>query len=138
MEENRFFDFEKLSLHTVMETKANHMPPLVAVEETDSVRLALDKMKEYHIAQIPVITEGVSIGSLEEGSIMGRVLEDNALLEAPVKDVMENSFPVVESRNNIEAVKQSLAKRIPAVLVQEEGQIVGIITKSDLLEFIAS
>jgi cystathionine beta-synthase len=138
MEENRFFDFEKLSLHTVMETKTSHMPPLVAVSETESVRSALNKMKEFNIAQIPVMDSGKPMGSLEEGAVMGRVLEDNALLEGPVKDIMDKSFPVVASQSNIEAVKHSLAKRIPAVLVEEEGEIVGIITKSDLLEFIAS
>jgi len=138
MEANRFFDFERLSLHTVMESKTAELPPLVAVEPGETVRSAWHKMKEYNIAQIPVLLAGESVGSLEEGALMGRVLENNALLEGPVQDVMDKSFPIVDSHNHISEVKNSLAKRISAVLVREENKIVGIITKSDLLEFIAS
>jgi cystathionine beta-synthase len=138
MEENRFFDFEKLSLYTVLESKRGELPPLVVVAPTDNVHTALNKMKEYNIGQIPVIENEKSVGSLEEGTLMGLVLEDNSLLEVSVKKIMEKSFPVVDSKSSIETVKHSLAKRIAAVLVQENDRIVGIITKSDLLEFIAS
>jgi cystathionine beta-synthase len=138
MEENRFFDFEKLSLYTVLESKRGELPPLVVVAPTDNVHTALNKMKEYNIGQIPVIENEKSVGSLEEGTLMGLVLEDNSLLEVSVKKIMEKSFPVVDSKSSIETVKHSLAKRIAAVLVEENDRIVGIITKSDLLEFIAS
>lgn len=138
MEENRFFDLERLSLHTVLDAKVTPVPPLVAVSMEETVRSALGKMKEYNIAQIPVIEAGKSVGAIEEGAVMGRVLENNELLDGPVKNVMERSFPVVESENSIQTVKRCLAKRRPAVLVEEKGKIVGIITKSDLLEFIAS
>ncbi|MCP5102788.1 MAG: cystathionine beta-synthase [bacterium] len=136
MEENRFFDFEKLSLRKVLDTKPGKMPSMVSVGLNDSVHSALTKMKEHNIGQIPVIENGKSMGSIEEGPLMGKVLEDNALLNGPVKDVMDKSFPVVERDGTIEKVKLLLAKRIPAVLVEENGEIVGIITKSDLLEFI--
>lgn len=138
MEENRFLDFERLSLAKVLDAKPAELPPLVAVTLDESVHSALDKMKKYNVGQIPVFDGGKSVGSIEEGNVMGRVLENNALLEGPVKTVMDKSFPVVESDGTIETVKRCLTRRRPAVLVEKSGEIVGIITKSDLLEFIAS
>jgi len=138
MGENRFFDFEKLSLRKVLDTKSGKMPPLVSVAQNDSVRGVLFKMKEYNIGQIPVIENGKSVGSVEEGPLMGKVLEDTTLLEKPVKDVMDRSFPVVEKGSTLEKVKRCLARRIPAILVEENDEIVGIVTKSDLMEFIGS
>jgi len=138
MQENRFFDLETILLKKVLETKSDAIPSLVSVSMAESVRSALDKMKEFNIAQIPVTENGKSVGSIEEGTIMGRVLADNSLLDGSVKDVMQKSFPVIDSLNSIEVVKNYLSEKHPAVLIEEAGIIVGIITKFDLLEFISS
>ncbi len=138
MKENRFFDIEKISLKRVIEVKSSQLPPLVFVSPEDSVRTALGKMKEYNISQLPVIAEDKSVGSVEEGAVIGRVIEDNTLIDGPVKKVMQKSFPVINYTASIEDAKNFLSRQYPAVLVEELGKIVGIITKSDLLEFIAS
>ncbi|MCP5053190.1 MAG: cystathionine beta-synthase [bacterium] len=138
MEENRFFDLEKVSLETVLEIKNKDLPTIVSVTSGDTVRVALSKMKTYYIGQTPVIEKGKSVGSLEDWSLMERVLEDSSLLEKPVKEIMGESFPVVGSDQSIETVKRFLTKEHSAVLVEEKGKITGIITKADLMEFIAS
>jgi len=138
MQENRFLDFRTILLGKVLGAKSDEVPSLVSVSPTESIRSALAKMKEYHIAQIPVIENGKSVGSLEEGALMGKVLEDSSLIDGPVKSLMQKSFPVINSSNSIEVVKNYLAKKHPAVLIEDSDNIAGIITKSDLLEFIAS
>ena len=138
MQENRFFDFEKISLKRVLQVKADQLPPIISVAPEDSVRVALDKIKEFHVSQLPVLDNGSCVGSIEEGPVMGEVIRDNTLLESPVKNVMLGSFPVIGTENSIEEVKASFAKGNGAVLIKEGDKISGIITKSDLLEFIAS
>ena len=138
MQENRFFDFEKVSLKKVLEVKPGELPPVISVTPDDSVRVALDKIKEFHISQLPVLENSSPVGSIEEGPIMEEVIRDNALLESPVKKVMQKSFPVIGSEKSIEEVKLAFAKGHGAVLIEASGKINGIITKSDLLEFIAS
>ena len=69
---------------------------------------------------------------------MGEVIKDSSLLESPVKNVMLESFPVIGTEKSIEEVKDSFTKGHGAVLIKESDKIKGIITKSDLLEFIAS
>ncbi len=138
MQENRFFDFEKISLKKVLEVKPGQLPAVISVTPDDSVRLALDKIKEFHISQLPVLDNGSCIGSIEEGPIMGEVIKDSSLLESSVKNVMLESFPVIGTEKSIEEVKKAFTKGHGAVLIKESDKITGIITKSDLLEFIAS
>lgn len=138
MKENRFFDFEKLSLRRVLDVKPGEMPALISVGPEDSVREALDKIKRFNISQLPVLDNGRSVGSIDEGPIMGEVIKDSTLLEGPVKKVMQKSFPIVGMEKSVEEVTQGFSKGHAAVLIAEMDNIVGIITKSDLLEFISS
>lgn len=138
MKENRFLDIEKTSLKEVLQVKASGMPQLISVSPDDAVRTAIAKMKEYNVSQIPVLAEGDSVGRLEEGSLMGAVIDDKKVLDEPVKNLMEESFPVLESENIIDDAKTYLSHhKYSAVLVREFGQIKGIVTKSDILEFMA-
>jgi predicted transcriptional regulator len=52
-----------------------------------------------------------------------------------VSDVMDGPFPVVESGQPLESVTKLLSKSNPAVLVREDGTIRGIVTRSDMLNF---
>ena len=137
MKENRFLDIEKVSLERVLEVKSNGIPTIISVEPTSTVREALDMMKKYNISQMPVLQGNKSVGSIEEGEVMAKVLENNDLLKGPVKQVMNKSFPVVSFTETIENAKTHLTRHNPAVLIEKSGSIVGIITKSDLLDFIA-
>jgi cystathionine beta-synthase len=138
MQENRFLDFEKISIRTVLEAKSNAIPSLISASLDEPIRSALDKMKKFNIAQLPIFENGKPVGSIDESTVLGRILEDNSLIDGQVKEVIQESFPMVESQSSIEAIKHTLSKRYSAVLVEDSGEILGIITKMDLLEFIGS
>lgn len=138
MQENRFLDLETISLKRVLQEKDASFPELIFVDPGDAVRVALGKIREYNISQLPVIEDGKAVGSLEESDLMERVIENSMLIDQPVKEIMKPSFPTVSLNSNIEEVKKWLTRHNPAVLIQQRDTIVGIITKSDLLEFIAS
>lgn len=138
MQENRFFDLEKISLQKVLDVKSSQLPHLISVSPNDRVREAFKKMKEFNIAQLPVIENHKSVGSIEEGQTMSQVIEDSSLVDKPVSEVMQESFPVIGKTGSIEEVKNLLSRKHPAVLIENSDEIVGIITKSDLLEFIAA
>jgi cystathionine beta-synthase len=136
MKENRFVDIEKVSLERVLDVKSNGIPTVISVEPTATVREALEMMKKYNISQMPVLLNGKSVGSVEEGEVMTKVIENSELLKGAVKQVMNKSFPVVSSTETIENAKTHLTRHNPAVLIEKSGSIVGLITKSDLLDFI--
>jgi cystathionine beta-synthase len=137
MKENRFLDIEKALVHHLLDAKNKTLPALISVPPTATVREALQAMEANNISQVPVLEDSRSIGSLEESALMGRVLDDASLIDKPVRAVMEESFPIIQHDDTLEHAKYLLAHRYPAILIQEHGQLVGIITKSDLIDFIA-
>lgn len=136
MKENRFLDMSKALVHHVLEAKGRGLPGLISVTPETKVLEALQIMEERNVSQLPVLEEDRCVGSLEESTLLGQVLETATLLEQPVRGVMESSFPVVHHDDTIEHAKYLLARRYPAILVQEHGKFVGIITKYDLINFI--
>ncbi|MEK7856867.1 MAG: CBS domain-containing protein [Acidobacteriota bacterium] len=117
-----------------METKNAGAPAaLVFASPTDTVAAALDMMNESGITQIPVLEDHRSVGSLRESRVLTKLLQNRDLLEAPVSDVMDESFPVLDAEVNIAEIKKRLQKA-PAVLIEDFKRITGIITRSDVLE----
>ena len=137
MKENRFWEMDKALVHHVLDSKTRSLAPLVSVSPDMQVREALEVMEQNNVSQVPVLEGDKSVGSLEESMLMARVLDDSGLLDTSVRSVMEESFPVVHQDDTVEHAKYLLARRYPAILVQEHGKLVGIITKYDVINFIA-
>lgn len=136
MMDKGFVDPSTLLVRDVLRQKPSGPPALVAVSPEELVRSALEKMRAKDVSQVPVL-EGVrSIGSLEDGAVMTRVLEDNSLLQQKVSKVMGPPFPVVGIEDPLEEALRPLSRRQAAVLVVDDGSIAGILTRFDFLKFI--
>ncbi len=134
MKEKRMLVPEKLTLGLLNQTKQNeNTPHMVAVAPDTPVSDALQMMNQYGLSQLPVLEEGKSVGSLREGHMMQRLLKNRDLMKAPVSEVMERGFPVVDESVSIEQASRQL-KDSPAILVEEYGRIVGIVTRYDVLD----
>jgi cystathionine beta-synthase len=134
MKEKRLLGFEKMTLGLLNETKTGgETPRLLAVSPETEVSEALQLMNAHGLSQLPVLDDGDAVGSLREGRIMSKILQDRDLLRAPVSDVMDAPFPVVNESVEIERATKYL-KHSPAVLIEEYGRIVGIVTRYDVLD----
>lgn len=134
MKEKRLLGFERMTLGLLVQMKDTSMvPPLVYVVPSDRVGEALHKMNHYGLSQVPVLEDGRSVGSVREARLMARLLKNRDLLNAPVSDVMEAPFPVVNENVEVETAVKYL-KSSPAILVEEYGRIIGIITRYDVLD----
>ena len=136
MRENRMLDLDTVSVRALIDRKTGTLPPLVHVRQDVSIRKALDLMQRHAITQIPVLEEGESVGSVGERGLMGRVLQDMKLMEAPVSQVMEPPFPVVHVRDSFEHVTTLLGRGNDAVLVRDAGAFVAILTRADVLDLL--
>ena len=76
---------------------------------------------------------GIAVSSLHDGELMSSVIEDPELLDRPVESIMEAPFPVVDSHMDAEGAAHLLTRKNSAVLVREEGEIGGILTRYDLI-----
>ena len=134
MKEKLLLEPQRISAGLIIETKNGGAPKeLICVGPQDTVATALEKMSESGVTQIPVIEDHRSVGSLRESRVLTKLLQDKELLNAPVADVMDESFPVLELDTNLAVIKTQLQKS-PAVLIEDFKRITGIITRSDVLE----
>ncbi len=134
MKEKRLLGTERMTLGLLNELKLHAgRPRLVSVAPEARIGDALELMNNHGLSQLPVIEEGKSVGSVRENRIMSQLLDHRDLLESSVASVMDTSFPVVGETVEVQRAKQYL-KDSPAILVEEYGRIVGIITRHDVLD----
>ena len=132
---------EAIRVEEVLATKEGPLPPLVTVGAHDKVRQAVDLLQEHGISQAPVVREpgtDVSgfVGSIRDRELLDRIFRDPDSLQADVAEVMAPPIPLVEWDDPIESAFAQLESG-PAVLVAKAGQVLGVLTRSDLLEFLA-
>ena len=134
MKEKRLLGEERMTLGLLNELKVRSGKlPLIAVTPQTSIQEMLDLMDDHGLSQLPVIEDGKSIGSLREHSVMSQILDDRSLLQEPVTRVMDPSFPVVNESVEVARAKPYL-KDAPAMLIEEYGRIIGIVTRYDVLD----
>jgi cystathionine beta-synthase len=137
MRENRLLEPARVTAELMIGIKAESAPAeLVAVSPATAVREALAHITEHNISQLPVLADGGCVGHLSEGTLMARVLENTALLDHPVQELMDAPLPVVDPHVDLGAVTRLLTRQNPAVLVRRHGEISGIITRYDVLRYV--
>ena len=101
---------------------------VISVAPDDSVKEAVEKMQEAGYSQLPVITNGVPVGSISDSDV---VSAGSDIADHPVREVMSESFPTV-SQDASEDEISSLLDHYKAVMVTDDGETVGIITQADV------
>ncbi len=104
---------------------------IISISPEDSVRKALDLMRNNDISQLPVIENSRVVGSITETTLISNY--DRISERTMVKEIMDEPFPVISSTTPLPLVREML-KVYPAVLVVSKGELRGIITKADLLK----
>jgi cystathionine beta-synthase len=132
---------EVVRVEEVLSAKHGEVPPLVTVSAHDKVRQAIDVLQQYGISQAPVVREASTdvtqfVGSIQERALLDRIFRDPDALQADVAEVMGPPIPMVEYDEPVEVAFGELQQQ-PAVLVAKGGQVLGVLTRSDLLEFLA-
>jgi cystathionine beta-synthase len=132
---------EVVRIEQVLQARSGPVPPLVTLRAKDKVRQAIDVLHGYGISQAPVVrepSEEVSqvVGSIRERALLDRIFRDPDALQADVAEVMGPPLPMVEADDPVEVAFAEL-QREPAVLVTRAGRALGVLTRSDLLEFLA-
>ncbi|NPA75612.1 MAG: CBS domain-containing protein [Euryarchaeota archaeon] len=106
---------------------------VVILEECEPVRKAADLMKYYAISQIPVTRNGKITGILTESDIVsGYAKYGKDIQNFEIARLMSNPPPVVRRDTSIYCILP-LLRDYPALLVEEQDKIVGIITKADIV-----
>jgi cystathionine beta-synthase len=139
MMERGLLEPSEVTVGDVLRRKPPGPAHLVSVGPEETVREALLRMRDEGVSQVPVLDGGTRVvGSLEDAAAMTRVLADAALLDARVRDVMDEPFPTVRRDEPMAEALAPLSRRRPAVLVVDDDGIAGLLTRFDFLKFIHS
>ena len=119
------------------------MPDLVTIESNKKVGAAIDLMQRYSISQLPVVrSEPVEsmadvVGSLLERELLDRVFKNADALQEDVAVAMSPPLAAVDATDSLDQVYADLSGRSAAVVVAAAGRPAAILTRSDLLEYLA-
>ena len=118
------------------------MPALVHTHPTETIRDAISILREYHVSQMPVvkaeppITAGEVAGSVNERDLLEAVFIGKAGLADPVERHMGAPLPLVGTGESVDAAREAL-RTADALMVVDDGKPVGVLTRHDLLGFVA-
>jgi cystathionine beta-synthase len=119
------------------------LPAFVTIAAHQKVGEAIDVMQRYSISQLPVVRDGEMqsladvIGSLQDRDLLDRVFKNPDALHEDVAAAMQPPLAAVETDVTLDAVFATLTGRTNAVVIASKGKPVGVLTRSDLLEYLA-
>ena len=119
------------------------LPDLVVCEAHQKIGEAIELMQRYGISQIPVVRRQPAdsitdvIGSLNERGLLDRVFRNPDSLGEDVANAMDAPLPAVDVRDPVEEVYADLTGTGSAVVVARGGKPTAVLTRSDLLEYLA-
>jgi len=135
------------SLPTVDEVlRAKHggdLPGLVTISAHAKVGEGIDTMQRYGISQLPVVRDGECesladvIGSLQDRALLERVFANADAVHEDVAAAMQPPLAAIEASATLDDVFATLSGGTNAVVVARDGKPIGVLTRSDLLEFLA-
>ncbi len=126
------------TVHDVLTAKTGQLPDLVHAHPNETVRDAIDILREYGVSQMPVvkaeppITAGEVVGSVSERALLDKLFAGQATLADPLERHMSSPLPIIGSG---EPVSQAVAELggADALLVHVDGKPAGVLTRQDLL-----
>jgi cystathionine beta-synthase len=129
----------------VLKAKGRDLPPLVHLHPAETVSAAIALLKEYGVSQMPVFRDGVHddadtddiIGSVRENALLDAALRDAEVMSKPIIEILQPPLPVADASDPLDHVLGELAGGAPAVVAQREGRAVGVLTRADLLTYLA-
>lgn len=119
----------------LLRTKARR--PLIAASPSDKVRDIVARMKLHDISQMPVINEGRLIGMISESTLLSQLSTPGSSPDDAIMTIVNRQVTTVPPEAGLESV-MSLFSAHPAVVVVDNEQVLGILTKIDLLDHLAA
>ena len=133
---------ETRTVGDVLAAKSGSMPALVHTHPNETVRDAIEILREYGVSQMPVvkaeppIMAGEVAGAVSERALLDALYTGHAHLADSVEKHMEPGLPLVGAGEPVESVREQLATH-DALMVVDGGKPIGVLTRADLLAILA-
>jgi cystathionine beta-synthase len=119
------------------------VPEFVTIASHQKLGEAIDLMQRYSISQLPVVRHDPVdsladiVGSLQERGLLDRIFKNPDALNEDVAAAMQPPLAAVDADETVDTVFSALTDGSPAVVVADDGKPAGMLTRSDLLEYLA-
>ncbi|HEY9205004.1 MAG TPA: CBS domain-containing protein [Candidatus Methanoperedens sp.] len=122
---------EKIVVKDIMHT------PVIHTSSGDSIEEAARIMEDHGFSQMPVIDNGVPVGSISTDQIVHSMTDQDLkkVSHLLVRNIMGDSFPTVSQASDANTVSRILEQHT-AVLVLEKGMVIGVVTKHDIMKML--
>jgi cystathionine beta-synthase len=131
------------TVRELLRAKQGETPTFVTISAHQKVAEAIGVMEQYSISQLPVVRDGEVtsladvIGSLQDRALLDRVFKNADALHEDVASAMQGPLATVEAEASIDDIVTALTGGANAVVVADAGKPAGVVTRSDLLDFLA-
>jgi cystathionine beta-synthase len=123
--------------------KTDETPAFVTVSSHQKVAEAISIMERYSISQLPVVRDGEVdsltevIGSLQDRALLDLVFKNADALHEDVAVAMQGPLTTVDADASVDDIVTALTGGTNAVVVADGGRPIGVVTRSDLLDYLA-
>jgi len=127
----------------VLARKSPGLPEFVHAHPHETVGTAISIMREYSVSQLPVMKEeppvmaAEVVGSILERDLLEALYHGKISAEDPISDHMSAPLPMIGSGEPVSRAVEALEKADAAVVL-EDGKPAGLLTRQDLLAFLAN
>jgi cystathionine beta-synthase len=134
MRENGFLGESKLGVvGDVLKNKSNE---IITASPHDRVRDVIARMKAHGISQLPVTEDAKLVGAVAEVDLLRYLVSGEHSLDSAIGPLVESDYATVSPRTSIENL-QGLLNDARMAVVTEDDKIVGVVTKIDLIDYLA-
>jgi cystathionine beta-synthase len=109
-----------------------------SVEVDDKVEVAMRRFKEHGISQMPVTDHGKLAGILTESDLLNHMVSGSCDASTVIAEVMERRVSTVSLNASAEELPRIFERGEVAIVCDDERRVIGIVTKMDLIELLAS
>jgi CBS domain-containing protein len=106
---------------------------VVTCHPSEKLTVIINKFELFHIAGMPVTEKGNLVGIITQTDVL-RAVKEGTIQDATVKDVMTSGVAILSPTDSaIAAAKLMVEKKVNRIPVIEDGKLIGIVTRGDLI-----
>ena len=109
---------------------------VISANRGDTIQKVIGLLKEHSISQVPVLDGGRMIGMVAEVDLLNHLVQSEGKLDDPIDPLVESDYATVTPATRVVLLK-TIFNDAKLVVVQEGDSLVDIITKIDLIEYLA-
>jgi len=109
---------------------------IVTTTSAAKVKDVIATLKQLGISQLPVVEKGKLRGVISEVDLLRHMVSGRKTASSPISELVESDYATVTPDTKIELLQGVLADA-RAAIVQERDDVVGIVTKIDLIDYLA-